>query len=424
MAQELAILVGVEWAGPNGRSAGGALDELAALAETAGAEVVARVTQRRERPDPAYFVGIGKAKELAGEASAHGAGLIVMDEELSPAQLRNLEEITGVKVVDRTGLILDIFAQRARTREAKLQVELAQLSYLLPRLGGRGVELSRLGGGIGTRGPGETKLEADRQRLRRRMFELRRELVAVKAQRDLMRRPRLRAGIPTVALVGYTNAGKSTLFNALTSGGSQAEDKLFATLDPTLRQLSLPGRREAVLADTVGFIRKLPHQLVAAFRATLEEVVQADLLLHVLDAGAPDLAAQATAVQSVLNELGVGDHPVLLALNKADLLDEADRALRGREFPQALLISAATGEGLDGLCQAMADRFAARRVTCRLLLPFAAAGILSRLHENAAVLKEEYRPDGVLVEAEIDRTEAERLKDYRFDKIGGALGGR
>jgi GTP-binding protein HflX len=317
-----------------------------------------------------------------------------------------------VKVVDRTGLILDIFAQRAGTREAKLQVELAQLAYLLPRQGGRGVELSRLGGGIGTRGPGETKLEADRRRIRRRMVELRRELEDVKAQRQLMRRPRSKALVATVSLVGYTNAGKSSIFNALTDAGVLVEDKLFATLDPTLRRMELPGHREAVLTDTVGFIRKLPHQLVAAFRATLEEVVQADLLLHVLDGAAPGLDERRAAVQSVLNELGVGDHPVLPVLNKVDLLDAAELAALRRAIPEAVPVSALTGEGLDALKQTVADFFASRRRLCRLFLPLSAAGLLSRLYNQGVVISRDDREDGVEIVAELDAVEAERVKEY------------
>ncbi len=412
MTHERAILVGVDWSGLDSRSDFGTLDELAALAETAGADVISRVTQRRERRDPAFLIGFGKAKEVAEEARAGAADLVVFDDELSPAQLRNLEEVTGVRVIDRADLILDIFAQRARTKEAKLQVELAQLEHLLPRLGGQGAVLSRLGGGIGTRGPGETKLEADRRRIRRRVVELRRDLKEVQAQRELMRRPRTRAGVRTVALVGYTNAGKSTLFNALTGENVLTANKLFATLDPTLRQLALPGNQQAVLADTVGFIRKLPHHLVASFRATLEEVVQADLLLHVLAGDAPDLGRQAAAVHGVLMELGIGERPLLAVLNKVDLLDQAGLAGVLREFPDAFAISARTGEGLDELRQGIADYFAAQRRRCRLFLPFSVSGVLSRLHEEGSIVSEDYRPDGVEVVADLDVVAAERLKMY------------
>jgi len=412
MVHEKAVLVGMDPGGPENRGGQEHLDELAELAATAGAEVVALLTQRRKRPDPAYGIGFGKAKELAHQVQASAADLVVFDNELSPAQRRNLEEMTTVRVIDRTDLILDIFAQRARTREAKLQVELAQLNCLLPRLRGQGTVLSRLGGGIGTRGPGETKLESDRRRIRQRMVELRRELEEVRAQRTLMRRPRVKAGVAMVALVGYTNAGKSTLFNALTTGDVLVEDRLFATLDPTVRQLPLPGGQEAVLADTVGFIRKLPHQLVAAFRATLEEVVQSDLLLHVLDVSAADAGERSTVVQSVLVELGIGDHPVLTVLNKVDLLNEGVRAARLREFPGAFVISALTGQGLVELRQGIAGYFSSRRRVCHLFLPFAAAGILSRLHDEGVVQSEQYRPDGVEVVTELDAVEAERLREY------------
>jgi len=414
MLQEKALIIGIDWLGPGNHLTCAALDELAELAGTAGAEVIARVTQRRAKPDPAYFVGYGKAQELAQEARAQEANLLIFDEELSPAQLRNLERTTGVKVVDRTGLILDIFAQRARTKEAKLQVELAQLQYLLPRLSGRGTELSRLGGGIGTRGPGESKLESDRRRIRQKMDGLKHELQEVQEQRRLMRRPRAKARVATIALVGYTNVGKSSLFNALTYAGALVENKLFATLDPTLRQLILPSRQEAVIADTVGFIHKLPHQLVAAFRATLEEVVQADLLLHVMDGSSVYLDEQTAAVQSVLTELGAGDHPFLAVVNKLDLIDGPGRLALRRLYPRTHHISALTGEGLDELKQGIDAFFSSRRRLCRLFLPFEAGGVLSRLHDAGVVQNEEYRENGVEVLVELDAIEAERLKDYQI----------
>ncbi|MGE5529894.1 MAG: GTPase HflX [Patescibacteria group bacterium] len=427
MARERAVLVGVDWTGPGGRVEKCDLDELASLADTAGAEAVARVAQRRDRPDPAYFLGYGKAREAAETAREAGADLIICDEELSPAQLRNLEEMAGIKVIDRTGLILDIFAQRARTREAKLQVELAQLDYLLPRLAGRGTELSRLGGGIrggiGTRGPGESKLEIDRRRIRRRMVELRRELAEVKDQRELMRGPRARARVPVAALVGYTNAGKSTLFNALTAGGVLVMDKLFATLDPTLRRIELPDRREAVLADTVGFIRKLPHQLVAAFGATLEEVVQADLLVHVVDGGAPDPEARAAAVRGVIASLGAGERPSLTVLNKADLLDAETLAMRLCELPGALPVSARTGLGLDALREEIAREFTRNRRLVRLLLPLDAGGLLAGLHRGGAVRSERYTTEGIEILAELDPAAAGRYREYEArDEASPAAG--
>ncbi|NLG83634.1 MAG: GTPase HflX [Firmicutes bacterium] len=411
MEKERAVLVGLIW--DDGRPD---LDELAALAETAGAEVVERLVQKRDRPDPAYFIGQGKTAFVREKVKEVAADLVIFDEELTPVQERNLEEVFGVKTIDRTGLILDIFAQRARTKEARLQVELAQLTYLLPRLTGQGMVLSRLGGGIGTRGPGETKLELDRRRIRQRMAHLRHALAEVRAQRALMRRPREKAGVATVALVGYTNAGKSTLFNALTAGGALVEDKLFATLDPTLRRLFLPGGIKAVLVDTVGFIRKLPHQLVAAFRATLEEVVEADLLLHVLDVTAPDLSAQAAAVHAVLMELGIGDRPTIPVLNKIDLLTPDELPGYGRLFPGSVAVSARQGWGLSELKERVAAHFAARRQIYRFFVPFSALEILSRLHAEGSIKGEEPRADGVEVMAELDPALAERLKEYRSDR--------
>lgn len=415
MERERAILVGVDWIGPGGRIHRAELDELAELAAAAGAIEVARFVQRRERPDPAHHIGRGKVRELGAAVEANRADLVICDDDLTPAQQRNLEDAVGVKVVDRTGLILDIFSQRARTKEAKVQVEMAQLSYILPRLGGKGTELSRLGGGIGTRGPGETKLEADRRRIRQRLVELRHELAEIKNQRVLMRQPRAESGVPVVALVGYTNAGKSTLFNALTGEAVTVENRLFATLDPTLRQMELPDRQRAILADTVGFIRKLPHQLVAAFRATLEEVVEADLLLHVLDASAPDHPERSQAVQSVLTELGAGDHPAIMVLNKIDLLDRAATdALRYR-YAGAVTLSAREGWGLDALRRAVAGFFASRRRPCRLFLPYAASGVLSRLHEEGLVKSQVFRDDGVEVVAVLDSVAEKRLREYRMD---------
>ncbi|MBC7107137.1 MAG: GTPase HflX, partial [Firmicutes bacterium] len=336
------MLVGVRLPGD---AAADGLEELAGLADSAGAEVVGRVCQERHRPDPAFFVGRGKALALAEMARGLGADLVIFDHELSAAQARNLEDVMGVRVVDRTQVILDIFARRARTREGKLQVELAQLNYLLPRLTGAGTALSRLGGGIGTRGPGETKLETDRRRVRRRIYELRRQLEEVRRHRAVLRQARRERAYPLVALVGYTNAGKSTLFRALTGAEVPVEDKLFATLDPFVRRAELPEGGTVLLTDTVGFIRRLPHHLIAAFRATLEEVRAADLLLHVADARSPDLEEKIAAVGRVLEELGAADRPAILVYNKIDGTDLAPGRLRRGSSP-AVAVSALHGWGL------------------------------------------------------------------------------
>ncbi len=353
---ERAALVGLTSGGAHRASAERSLDELAGLADAAGAEVVLRLLQERDRPDPATYMGTGKVETLKAAADTLDAGLVVFDNELSPAQLRNLERALERRVIDRTQLILDIFARRARTREGKLQVELAQLKYLLPRLAGRGVELSRLGGGIGTRGPGETKLETDRRRIRERIDRLTRDLAGVRDRRARLRDRRRETTAPGVALVGYTNAGKTTLFNRLTDAGAVVSDALFVTLDPLVRQVRLPDGPVLLLSDTVGFIDRLPHTLVAAFRATLEEVVEADLLLHVVDATSDERDRQVEAVERVLAEVGAAEVPRLLVLNKVDGLDAGGRRGLEARFPGAWQVSARTGEGLDALLEAMALR--------------------------------------------------------------------
>jgi GTP-binding protein HflX len=344
--QETAFLVGVVRHPQPRWKAEDSLAELEQLARAAGARVADAVLQDRDRLDPRYLIGRGKAEEIRGRCA--GVDVVILDEELSGSQQRNLEKLLGRRVVDRTGLILDIFAQRAQTREGKLQVELAQLDYLLPRLAGAWSHLERLGGGIGTRGPGETQLESDRRRIKTRMAKIRRDLEQVRRHRALLRRPRRKVPFPIVALVGYTNAGKSSLMNALTRARVTVRDQLFATLDPTLRRLMLPGDRVALLSDTVGFIRKIPHQLVAAFQATLEEVQAAELLLHVVDISHPHAELQQAAVEAVLGELGLADRPTILVYNKIDRLGQRP------EFPWGpgsgrVATSAKTGAGLDGL---------------------------------------------------------------------------
>ncbi|MFI5338320.1 MAG: GTPase HflX [Candidatus Methylomirabilales bacterium] len=343
----MAVLVGV-CRHPQARwEAEDSLAELEQLARSAGARVADTVLQERDRLDPRYLIGKGKALEIRQRCA--GADLVILDEELSGSQQRNLEELLGKRVVDRTGLILDIFAQRAQSREGKLQVELAQLDYLLPRLAGAWTHLERLGGGIGTRGPGETQLESDRRRVRTRMAKIRRDLEQVRRHRALLRRPRRKVPFPILALVGYTNAGKSSILNALTHAGVVVRDQLFATLDPRLRRLALPDDRVALLSDTVGFIRKLPHQLVAAFQATLEEIQEATVLLHVVDISHPHAEAQQAAVESVLGELGLADRLTILVFNKIDRLGRSPFAWRPGSGRVA--ISAKTGAGLDELRQ-------------------------------------------------------------------------
>jgi GTPase len=405
---EPAILVGIDRHGDDA-----ALDELAALADTAGAEVVGRIVQRRSDPDPATFIGRGKLSELHGVVHATGARLVVFDQELTPAQLRNLEERLGIKVVDRTALILDIFALHARSREGKAQVELAQLNYLVPRLRGWGEAMSRMGGGIGTRrGPGETKMEVDRRRIRARISKLRGDLTGLGKARRVKRAARERSGLPQVALAGYTNAGKSTLMNALTSADVVVADQLFATLDPTVRRLRLPGGRRVTLSDTVGFVSKLPHDLVEAFRSTLEEVALASLVLHVADAAAPDVEDQVRAVREVLGEIGAGDIPEVLALNKVDLLSEVERARVQRRFPEGVPVSALEGEGLEEVLQRVAEVLPQPPVEVRLVVPYERQDLVARLYREAEVLSAEPGDDGTLIEARIMESHVPLVQDY------------
>ncbi|MDQ7857390.1 MAG: GTPase HflX [Armatimonadota bacterium] len=405
---ERAVLVGTD-----GADGGPSLEELARLAETAGARPVATVIQRRARPHPASYLGKGKVEEVRRASEAAAADLVLIDGELSPVQQRTLEGDLGVKVLDRTALVLDIFAQRARSREGRLQVELAQMNYLLPRLAGRGVWLSRLGGGIGTRGPGETKLEVDRRRIRARITELQRAIDAIQRHRGRQRGPRKATATPQVALVGYTNAGKSTLLNALTGAGAFVEDRLFATLDPTVRRLVLPNRRAVVLADTVGFIRRLPTELIAAFRGTLEEVVHADLLLHVVDASHPDWETQVRVVREVLADIGAADHPEVLVFNKTDRLAAAEVTRLRQAYPAAAVISAARGDGLEALVHLVARRLPEPWIRVRVKVPYADARLRARLHEAGRVLSERYDDDGVFVEAEVPGPLAVELRARR-----------
>ena len=350
------------------------------------------------------------AEEAADLVKREELDLAIFDRELSPTQIRNLEELFGVRVIDRTTLILDIFAQRARSREGKLQVELAQLRYLLPRLGGKGTALSRLGGGIGTRGPGETKLETDRRHIRRRISGLKAQLEEVEAGRELIQRRRQKAGTVTVALVGYTNAGKSTLMNQLTQAGVLAEDKLFATLDPTARALKLPCGKTVMLIDTVGLIRRLPHHLVEAFKSTLEQAATADILLNICDASSPEAGEHLRVTQDLLEELGAAGHPVIPVLNKWDAVTDPELAIR---LPGAVRISALKGEGIDRLLEAIEANLPEKTFQVELLLPFAKSGLAARLREEGAVLREEYVAEGLRLSARVDQRLFAQVKDYQ-----------
>lgn len=388
------------------------LQELERLVETAGGETVGRIIQRRESPDPATYIGKGKLEELKALQTETQATTVIFDDQLSPAQQRNLEKALEVKVLDRTALILDIFAQRARSHEGQLQVELAQMRYVLPRLGGKGLVLSRLGGGIGTRGPGETKLEVDRRRIRNKIHDIEEEIKNVCAQRAVHRSRRVQSGLPCIAIVGYTNAGKSTLLNRLTDAGVLVEDKLFATLDPTIRLLVLPSGRKVLLADTVGFIRKLPHALIAAFRATLEEVVYADVLMHVLDAGAPDWQEQSKAVYDVLKELGVADKPMITVMNKTDSLSGPAKFQQLFWKSGAVGISAKEGSGIEKLFEGIEEVLSRLNRAVTLLIPYEESGLMNLLFEQAVVQEKEYKPEGIEVRALLTPAVAGQLAEY------------
>jgi len=389
------------------------LDELGRLAESAGAEVVGRITQERQAPTPKLYFGKGKVDELKASSEREGANLMISDDALSPVQERNLGGSLGLKVIDRTALILDIFAQRARTMEGKLQVELAQLSYLLPRLIGQWKHLERLGGGIGTRGPGETQLESDRRMIRHRIEKIRGELGRVRVHRRLLRARRKSAGVPVVALVGYTNAGKTTLLNHLTGSEHTAADRLFVTLDPAARLVSRPSRAPFILTDTVGFIRKLPHQLVAAFKATLEELEEADVLLHVVDASHPGLEEQMEAVDALLGELELGNRPTIVALNKVDRL-EADAALGALvDRFDAVAVSARTGEGMEALLDRIERALRPGVERVKLRIPYRDGTALAQCYERGRVLSRSDGVDGIDLDVELPHRLLGPLEPYR-----------
>jgi GTPase len=421
---ERVVLVGV-WTSGTLVEAENSLVELARLAETAGSQVLDGLIQRRDRPDPATYIGSGKAKELRDIVVLHGADTVICDGELAPGQLRQLEAVTKVKVVDRTALILDIFAQHARSKEGKAQVELAQMQYLLPRLRGWGESLSRqVGGraagglGIGGRGPGETKIEIDRRRINTRMAKLRRELAAMKTARDVKRARRTANEIPSVVLAGYTNAGKSSLLNRLTDAGVLVENALFATLDPTVRRSEAADGRPYTLADTVGFVRHLPTQLIEAFRSTLEEVAEADLILHVVDAADADPEAQIRAVREVLAEIDAAGVPEQLVFNKVDAATPETLLRLRRLAPDALFVSARTGDGIDELRTLVEGGLPRPDIEVTVLVPYTRGDLVTRLHDEAEVLDTEHTAAGTLLRARVGPALADQLRPFASAAVG------
>ena len=416
---ERVVLAGV-WTTGTVQEAERSMRELALLAETAGSVVADGVIQRRDNPDPATYLGSGKAKELRDIVVATGADTVICDGELTPGQLRQLEEVVKVKVVDRTWLILDIFAQHARSREGKAQVSLAQMQYLIPRLRGWGESLSRQGGGaggggsggggVGTRGPGETKIETDRRRIRAQMSKLRRELKEMEKARTTQRQSRARSGIPTVAIAGYTNAGKSSLLNRITGAGVLVENALFATLDPTVRKARTPSGREFTLADTVGFVRHLPHQLVEAFRSTLDEVRDADLIVHVVDGSDEDPQGQISAVREVLNEIDAGDVPELIVINKSDIADPDRIATLTRRESGSVVVSARTGDGVDALLRAIEAALPQPWVDVDVVVPYARGDLVHQAHRDGRVISLDHGQAGTRMRAQVPESLAEHLR--------------
>ena len=421
--RERIVLVGVVTPPLSTVAVEASLEELARLTDTAGADPVTRVVQRRDRIDPATYVGRGKALEIRDISEHYDADTVVFDDELTPAQQYNLEGILGRTAIDRTTVILDIFAQNASSTEGKVQVELAQLRYRLPRLRGSGYRLSQQAGGIGTRGPGETQLEVDRRRLLRRIAGLERRLRDIRRHRAVQARRRQRSALPTVAIVGYTNAGKSSVLNALCDAEAHVEDRLFATLDALTRRLDLPGGETVLLVDTVGFVRKLPHEFVEAFMSTLEVAGDADLLLHVVDASAADCDGQVEAVREVLDIIGAADVPELLVLNKLDVANGVEHLLTA--YPGSVAVSAATGAGVEDLTAVIGDRLRAAASTAEFVVPFSRGEVMAGLHRSSQVLSETATTDGMRYLVRIDAASAARFADFRSnaaDNAGGAEG--
>lgn len=387
------------------------LDELFELVKSAGADPVASITQNLQKPETGTFVGTGKLQEIAEICEQQEIDLLVFDSELSPTQIKNIEAATDVRVIDRTTLILDIFAQRARSKEGKLQVELAQLKYMLPRLTGKGIAMSRLGGGIGTRGPGETKLETDRRHIRRRMETLKDELAEVEKHRSMLRKRREKDGVITCAIVGYTNAGKSTLMNCLTNAGVLAQDKLFATLDPTSRALKLPSGVTVMLIDTVGLVRRLPHHLIEAFRSTLEEAAQSDIILNVCDASNDEARTHMKVTTDLLESLGCEDTPIITVLNKCDLIDNSTLA---QDFRACIKISAKNGTGIDDLLAAIDENLPVRVKRVKLLIPFSNAGLTNEIRTKGTLISEDFIAEGVMLEAIVDEALFAKVREYQL----------
>ncbi|MEF2919540.1 MAG: GTPase HflX [Acutalibacteraceae bacterium] len=386
------------------------LDELWELAESAGAEPVATMTQKKDKPETATYVGSGRLEEIAEFSANNDIDLLIFDCELTPTQIRNIEQATDVRTIDRTMLILDIFALRARSKEGKLQVELAQLKYMLPRLTGKGIAMSRLGGGIGTRGPGETKLETDKRHIRRRMETLKEQLADVELHRNMLKTRRKKDGVITAAIVGYTNAGKSTLMNYLTNAGVLAENKLFATLDPTSRALKLPNGVTIMLIDTVGLVRRLPHHLVEAFKSTLEEAATADIILNVCDASSEEAHLHLQVTKELLESLGCGNTPVIPVLNKWDMVDQQQGVVMS--VGNSVRISAKNGTGIDNLLQVIEDNLPVKIKKVKLLIPFDKGGLVADIRTKATLLSEDYVADGITVEALLDPEMYNKLSGY------------
>lgn len=385
------------------------LDELYELTKSAGANPVSYIIQKKDRPNPATCVGSGCLEDIKNFCNSNEINLIIFDCELSPVQIKNIENFTGIRIIDRTMLILDIFASRARSKEGKIQVELAQLKYMMPRLTGKGIELSRLGGGIGTRGPGETKLETDKRHIRRRMETLKSELKDIEKHREQIRKNREKNGVITVAIVGYTNAGKSTLMNKLTEAGVLAKNQLFATLDPTSRALKLPSGISVMLVDTVGLIRRLPHHLVESFKSTLEEASLADIILNVCDASSKESRAHLEVTNNLLFELGCKDKPIIPVMNKCDLVPEV---MKISNSYNVVRISAKTGEGIDELLSCIERNLPVKMKEVTMLLPFSKSGIASNIRKNGTILNEEYEESGIKIKALIDIRIYSKIKDY------------